>query len=93
MRVILTTSMTAHFVYVVLGELDQLLSNHIEGNNGVPLNMLLYLQNNSLMEQNQAEEIMEYALQGVGETPIVHLDKSASTLVPLVEQEKKRYLI
>lgn len=43
----------------------------------------------SLMEPSQAEEIMEYVLQGVGETPIVHLDKSASTLVPLVEQEKK----
>ena len=45
------------------------------------------------MEPSRAEEIMEYVLQGVGETPIVHLDKSASTLVPLVEQEKKRYLI
>ena len=55
--------------------------------------MLICFHINSLMEQNQAEEIMEYALQGVGETPIVHLDKSASTLVPLVEQEKKRYLI
>ena len=45
------------------------------------------------MEPSQAEEIMGYVLQGVGETPIVHLDKSALTLVPLVEQEKKRYLI
>ena len=52
--------------------------------------MLIYLYINSLMEQNQAEEIMEYALLGVVETPIVHLGKSASTLVPLVEQEKKR---
>ena len=56
------------------------------------LNYDFYL-NFSLMVLGQVEETMEYALQDAEEIPTVHLDKFAWTLAPLVEQEKKRYLI
>ena len=53
------------------------------------LNYDFYL-NFSLMVLGQVEETMEYALQDAEEIPTVHLDKFASTLVLLVEQELKR---